>query len=159
MCIHLKYLSLLISVMYCGSLLLFQELSPLWIALFKSVLGPAVLPIITVFLKSFSLEWEYLSCLPSLCLLDVIHVGPAEGSKAGKDEDKPAFALVVETIRLVPIWELTHVLMSIVGFVTSLGVSWNFRVYVVDRCVGHRVIDTSETMWVHEVIHSPGGHY
>ena len=99
------------SVMSRGSWLFFKELCVVFIASSNSlryifmalfIMRPCVLVIQVINFSASS----------SLFLLDIVHVGPAHEGNTSQDENKPAISIIVESVRLVPIRELSDVLMS-----------------------------------------------
>ena len=72
----------------------------------------------------------YFPAFTALALLDIIQVTPAKESEPRQQKDEPSVSHVIETIWLVPGWELTHVLMGILSFITDLSVSGNIRIHI-----------------------------
>ena len=129
--------------MNCGSFLLDQELRKIWVLLIEPILNPLVLEVMCPVLKSFSLEWVDLSRLSALGLLNVSHVGPSENHEASKNECEPSLSLVVESVWLVPVWELPNVLVSVWSLVSWLLVSWDIWVNVLLWNVKHSGVSSS----------------
>ena len=144
--------------MNCGSLLLDQELSKIWVFLVEPVLYPFVLEVMCPVLETLSVEWVDLPGLSSLGLLDVSHVGPAEDHESSENECEPPLSLVVEPVWFVPVWELPNVLVSVWGFVSWLLVSWKVWVHVLLRDIQHCCVSAGVRVGIVKPVQSSSTH-
>ena len=110
--------------MSCGSLLVMSELNKLGISGLNSILCISQLVVIHKWFHVVCQQWVLLSSFAALHLLDVIHVGPAHDDGATKQEDEPSFTQIVRTIWLVPVWELTYVLVCKLSLISGLRITW-----------------------------------
>ena len=141
-----------------GPRLMHRELSPIFISFLDSFHGPSVFEVFAEWLHVVLQEWVRFSCASTLHFLDIVVIGPAHDHKATKEECKPSLTLIVESIWLIPIWELSHVLVSIVRFVSGLeSLTRQLRIDVLLRNVSKSRVGTSMGMRVVEPVQSTGG--
>ena len=109
----------------CSSLLVDRVLDKVLIAFLDLLEAPSEFEVGVKWLHVVLKQWVLLPRLATLELLDVIHVRVSAVHEADEYEREPAFSLIVHAVRLVPIWELPNVLVSVRSFVTFFHISIN----------------------------------
>ena len=131
-----------------------SKLSEVGVALLNSILGPQVGVILIEWLHVFLEQCILLSRRASLELLDVIHVGPAENEEATEESNEPSFSLIIEAIRLVPVGELSNVLVRVLSLVSWLqALARKLRVDILLWKIGKSTVGTLVRVRILKSIH------
>ena len=106
-----------------SSWLWLEELGEVSVASFASVGEETHTEGLRVGLGIGSVEHEDLSRLSSLSLGDIVEVSIATNRESEESSHKPPMALIVHSVGLVPVWELSNVLVGIRSVVSLLHVA------------------------------------
>ena len=131
-----------------------SKLSEVGVALLNSILGPQVGVILIEWLHVFLEQCILLSRRASLELLDVIHVRPAEDEEATEESNEPSLSLIIEAIRLVPVGELSNVLVRVLSLVSWLqALARKLRVHILLWKIGKSTVGTLVRVRILKSIH------